>query len=72
MKFEAWLKFPEMIIGVHKVNEVFRCYFFHGEQLSRNNFRDCHSILELKFYLLSIPSAPKKEILLLISDLNKQ
>jgi hypothetical protein len=72
MKFEAWLKYPEMTIGVHKMNDVFRCHNFQGEQLSRNSFRDCHSILELKFYLLAIPSAPKKEILLLISNLNKR
>ena len=72
MKFEAWFKFPHTTIGVHKIKGTFRCHHFQGEILSRNNSNDCHSILELKYYLLSIPNAPKKEIILLIKKLDNQ
>ena len=72
MKFEAWFKFPDMTIGVHESKGIFRCHHFHGELLSRKNSNDCHSILELKYYLLSIPNAPKKEIMLLIRRLDTQ
>ncbi|MFT4601350.1 MAG: hypothetical protein ACI857_001530 [Arenicella sp.] len=69
MKYEAWLKYSEMTIAIQDFGDKFRCNIYGENDTTRKSFKDCNDPLELKFYLLSFPSAPKKEIDVLITKL---
>jgi len=69
MRYEAWLVYDDMALAVENKNGVFHCSGFISNQERKVNLRICYSTLELKFFLLSLKTAPKKEILLLINRL---
>jgi hypothetical protein len=69
MKYESWLTYPEMSIGVQLKKGEFHCSEFGTDQKKKQSLKICDSILELKSYLLSLPNPPKKEISELISKL---
>ena len=72
MKYEAWFQYPEMIISIQDLGDKYRCSEFGLNETSRRSFKDCDSNMELKFFLLSIPNAPKKEIITLIAKLQNK
>ena len=69
MKYEAWLKYPVMIISIQDMGDKFRCNEYAIDNTVRRSFKYCESVVELKFFLLSFPNAPKKEIIPLIASL---
>ena len=69
MKYETWLTYPEMSLAVELKNDEYHCCEFGVNQSKKLNIKVCSSVLELKFYLLSIPNPPKKEISILINKL---
>ena len=69
MKYEIWLTYPNISIGVELKKDEYHCSEFEPIQGKKQNLKICTSIVELKFYLLSFPQAPKKEILGLIDRL---
>lgn len=72
MKYQAWIKYPEKTISIHDFDGKYRCNEYALEATTRRSFTDCDTSLELKFFLLSFPNAPKKEILNLIVNLQKK
>lgn len=71
MRYEAWLQYPTMTVAVQLVNGQYNCIEFGAEQALRKSLKICDSILELKFFLLSLPNSPKKEIVALVNKLNE-
>ena len=69
MKYQSWLNYPDMSIAVQKTHSEYRCIEYEPSGKKRQNYKSCSSILELKFYLLSLPSPPKKQVLELINAL---
>tara|TARA_B100000809_G_C14992260_1_gene478455 strand:+ start:585 stop:803 length:219 start_codon:yes stop_codon:yes gene_type:complete len=69
MKYETWLTYPNMSLAVELKNNEYHCCEFGVNQTKKLNIKICTSILELKFYLLSIPNPPKKQISVLIKKL---
>ncbi len=69
MRYESWLTYPEMSVAVQKIDGSYRCMEYDLNGKSRRNSKLCESVVELKFYLLSLPMPPKKEILELIKRL---
>ena len=72
MKYEAWLKYSDRTISIQDLNGKYRCNEYGPEETERRSFKDCESNLELKFYLLSFPNAPKKEIITLLRKLQEK
>lgn len=71
MRYESWLNYPEMSIAIQKVDKEYRCTEYDTYGNSLRNTKTCSGTLELKFYLLSLPSPPKKQILGLITTLSE-
>lgn len=69
MKYETWLTYPDRSIGVHLKKDEYHCCEFGNNQETKQHLKVCTSLLELKFYLLSLPKPPKKEISALITKL---
>ena len=69
MKYETWLTYPDMSLAIEFKKNAYHCSEFGINQVKKKGCKICDSIVELKFYLLSIPKPPKKEILDLISKL---
>jgi hypothetical protein len=72
MKYESWLPYPKMTIAIHKMGDKYQCIEFPVNMTMRKSTKICESIMELKFFLLSIPNAPKKEVALLINSLYRK
>ena len=72
MKYEGWLKYPESTVTVQRVEGSYRCVEIDLKEQSGKRINDCSTTLELKFFLLSIPGSPRKEIMELIVLLNSK
>ncbi|MFD1553971.1 hypothetical protein DNU06_13800 [Putridiphycobacter roseus] len=69
MKYETWLTYSNMSIAVQIKEGLYHCSQFGSNQEKKKDSKVCSSIVELKFFLLSYPNAPKKDILAFISKL---
>lgn len=69
MKYDSWLTYPSLSVGVQIKKGEFHCSQFGSNQEKKQKVKICASTVELKFYLLSLPTPPKKEILDLIDKL---
>ncbi|MBD3639221.1 MAG: hypothetical protein HUJ25_17830 [Crocinitomicaceae bacterium] len=72
MKLKGWLNYPDMTISVHETGGKYRCSKYIGKASNRLNFKDCYCRLDLKYYLLSLANAPKKEITAMIGRLEQE
>jgi hypothetical protein len=72
MKYKSWLTYPNLSIGVLLKKDEFHCSEFEPNQEKKQKLKICSTIVELKFYLLSFPMPPKKEILILIEQLESE
>ncbi|WP_027419551.1 hypothetical protein [Crocinitomix catalasitica] len=67
MKYETWLTYTNMSMAVQCIKGEYHCSEFGANQERKLNLKICTSTLELKFFLLSLPKPPKKDILALIN-----
>ncbi len=72
MKYDTWLNYSNMSIAVQIKEGLYHCSQFGLNQEKKKYFKICSSILELKFFLLSYPSSPKKDILTFINNLEAE
>lgn len=70
MRYKAWLNYSQFSIAVEETNGLYRCIEFESKNMTRKGVKDCTDVLDLKFYLLSLPNPPKKEISSLIFSLS--
>ena len=70
MRYKAWLNYPQFSIAVEETNGLYRCIEFESKNMTRRSSKDCADSRELKFFLLSLPNPPKKEIAQFIDQLS--
>ncbi len=71
MLFISSIDYPAMSIHIYSDNEGFRCHKFRNGKKIKDAFKQCGSKVELEQFLLSLPSAPEKEIRSFIGVLEK-
>jgi hypothetical protein len=72
MKYETWLTYADMSIAIQIKKGEYHCSEYGSNAERKDSLKICTSILELKFFLLSLPVPPKKEILALINRLENK